>query len=490
MARLPTNLVAGQAGHVAHSNQAYEVANQYQTWKAPRMINVLDPPEVVTALAAVGNNSTDDYAALQAIFDFLKGSPANEYWVWFPFRNLSGTTARYLTSRPLRVWTNTRIVGPATIASHSSFDWVNHPYWEDPLYKPVGNPQPGDIGLIEMWNDVSGRGGVSRLFVDDIILDCNNQAGSLGLFSKLQQPAYTYKLRINRCDTGWQVWGQQSDHFMAEIIECNVGLYLGPDLNGLGTYGDPGTTCKFMSFYTLNIEQYSEAAVRMDCDGPNWIYSGHFEGLGDNVNAKVIDCREGAFSLMNGWATHGGNTNHVFVIGDKSPLPGLKDTTYAIKNFRMAQTNTGGQLMIDDKVRVYQRLVDLQRNIDSFETLFQNDTHHDYDAAVEWIGDEGGFVRIGGLKGGTSAPAGHSGAQFSTRANVGQDERQVRWYQSDGTLRGGVHQSGNLVLGSYTNANRPVATTVEAGTVIWNTDDAAINLSDGTVWRDAVGAAT
>lgn len=41
-----------------------------------------------------------------------------------------------------------------------------------------------------------------------------------------------------------------------------------------------------------------------------------------------------------------------------------------------------------------------------------------------------------------------------------------------------------------TDATRPSATLFFPGTGIWNTDDAAWNYSDGTNWRDAVGALT
>jgi hypothetical protein len=42
----------------------------------------------------------------------------------------------------------------------------------------------------------------------------------------------------------------------------------------------------------------------------------------------------------------------------------------------------------------------------------------------------------------------------------------------------------------YSNATRPAATTYSAGGQIFNTDDNAPNWSDGTNWRDAVGAIT
>ena len=41
-----------------------------------------------------------------------------------------------------------------------------------------------------------------------------------------------------------------------------------------------------------------------------------------------------------------------------------------------------------------------------------------------------------------------------------------------------------------TDATRPAATDFLPGTKVYNTDDAAYNFSDGTVWRDALGGLT
>ena len=41
---------------------------------------------------------------------------------------------------------------------------------------------------------------------------------------------------------------------------------------------------------------------------------------------------------------------------------------------------------------------------------------------------------------------------------------------------------------SFSNANRPSPTTIPAFTSIWNTDENALNWSDGTNWRDSTGA--
>lgn len=43
---------------------------------------------------------------------------------------------------------------------------------------------------------------------------------------------------------------------------------------------------------------------------------------------------------------------------------------------------------------------------------------------------------------------------------------------------------------AYSNATRPAATNFTRGTTIFNTDDNAPNVSDGTNWRDEMGNLT
>ncbi len=59
-------------------------------------------------------------------------------------------------------------------------------------------------------------------------------------------------------------------------------------------------------------------------------------------------------------------------------------------------------------------------------------------------------------------------------------------------LRGALDRTleASVKLDIFTNATRPDATVFPAGTVIFNSDDAAPNYSDGTIWRDAAGVAT
>jgi hypothetical protein len=51
-----------------------------------------------------------------------------------------------------------------------------------------------------------------------------------------------------------------------------------------------------------------------------------------------------------------------------------------------------------------------------------------------------------------------------------------------------INTSGDLILQSYTDSTRPDAGI--AGRVIFNTDDGAINVDDGTNWTDAAGTTT
>lgn len=53
-----------------------------------------------------------------------------------------------------------------------------------------------------------------------------------------------------------------------------------------------------------------------------------------------------------------------------------------------------------------------------------------------------------------------------------------------------VRFSGTLQMTVVDDSDRPAATAVPAGSVVWNSDDNAPNYSDGTNWRDAMGNLT
>jgi len=49
---------------------------------------------------------------------------------------------------------------------------------------------------------------------------------------------------------------------------------------------------------------------------------------------------------------------------------------------------------------------------------------------------------------------------------------------------------GGHVVGAYSNVGRPAASAFPIYSAIWNTDDQALNWTDGTNWRDAAGVIT
>lgn len=89
MALLPTNLTAGNSGHVSHSNQAYDKLNG--AWY-----------DVQADYGAVGNGTTDDTAAIQAAIDaaFTAGGGV----VYFP-------VASYKLTAALQVKNYVRLIG-------------------------------------------------------------------------------------------------------------------------------------------------------------------------------------------------------------------------------------------------------------------------------------------------------------------------------------------------------------------------------------------
>lgn len=88
--------------------------------------------------------------------------------------------------------------------------------------------------------------------------------------------------------------------------------------------------------------------------------------------------------------------------------------------------------------------------------------------------------------------------EFSRTALELDREIQLKQLLSDSdvTMTLAVEDSDSVATGfspvllSYTNALRPAATAIPALTMIWNSDDNAINLSDGSSWRDAAGNVT
>ena len=58
------------------------------------------------------------------------------------------------------------------------------------------------------------------------------------------------------------------------------------------------------------------------------------------------------------------------------------------------------------------------------------------------------------------------------------------------TAEGFTQAVKDTPLSTYSNGTRPDANSVPAGSMIFNTDDNAPNVSDGTNWRDMVGNLT
>lgn len=53
-----------------------------------------------------------------------------------------------------------------------------------------------------------------------------------------------------------------------------------------------------------------------------------------------------------------------------------------------------------------------------------------------------------------------------------------------------VRQGGLFALPNFSDSDRPGAGSVDPGTAIWNTDDAQLNISDGTNWTLPDGTTT
>lgn len=70
-------------------------------------------------------------------------------------------------------------------------------------------------------------------------------------------------------------------------------------------------------------------------------------------------------------------------------------------------------------------------------------------------------------------------------AGLGDDDH-TQYVLADGSRA----FTGGITPPSYTDGTRPTASTLPAGTMIWNTSDGAPNFATAGGWVDATGAAT
>lgn len=76
-----------------------------------------------------------------------------------------------------------------------------------------------------------------------------------------------------------------------------------------------------------------------------------------------------------------------------------------------------------------------------------------------------------------------------TETAVGTGERSLLWLGVGGSRRFSVDSDGVVRHRAFTTAGRPSASSVPAGSMIWNSTTKKPNYSDGTNWYDAAGVA-
>lgn len=83
-----------------------------------------------------------------------------------------------------------------------------------------------------------------------------------------------------------------------------------------------------------------------------------------------------------------------------------------------------------------------------------------------------------------------SGSITVTLSGVALTEALARSLEAPSVAMASLATVASPQLPVWANATRPGPTTVPAGYAIFNTDDAAINICDGTDWRDEAGSVT
>lgn len=431
---------------------------------------------------AVGDGITDDTTAIQAALDDLKRDHGEASpWLDFSQKRSDGNEPVYMISSPLKVWANCRLTGPAVIKASTSFDFA-----ATPQHKPTVSH-----GMLEGWQhpDVDDRYIIGRYWLKDLEVHCNNRPSSTGLIFNLQQPSYFLRVRVRAATSiGFRIKGQEAQLY--SIMLTNPGS-TGP---GQGNVGLLVEDCEFMSFFGLNVERY-DTHVRMNTTGshaPTWIYSAHHEvHVDEGFDPYVVyDVDKGVIDVQNAWITAGNPTSTSHIVRAGNSGNGAQDYAYKFRNVFVSGNSANTTI---------NALKDVGRNV----TL------------PYWNSGSGGTNRVGrhlniqakphsdssddaqfydvllDHNGGYAAYGRHNGAdRLRIKSNSGQSGASIAFEDSGGTERFKVEAGGHPVLPTYTNAGRPAANTVPAGTVIFNSDDNYTNASDGTNWRDPTGAVT
>lgn len=83
-----------------------------------------------------------------------------------------------------------------------------------------------------------------------------------------------------------------------------------------------------------------------------------------------------------------------------------------------------------------------------------------------------------------------AGDYVALQAQVSAGQVSYAWTSLPEYRTPGLYCASPIPLQIFTNVNRPLASTVDMGTMIFNSDDGAPNWSNGTVWIDSSGNET
>lgn len=425
MPTLPTDIVAGQAGHVGHSNELHAAFNASSG--AVDFVKRYDPPGIV--------GGTDETARLQAAIDDNVG----------PTIDLGGT---YDISAPLILPTGTRL-SRGVIRAMSTFDFTA-------TVNDGGDAQGDGVAMLMEQN-----GGfiysMGRLFLDRVTVSGMNRTGSRGILAALQQPSQWDRVRVEKClDYGVKLKGQQVAFYNMMVI----------DNPGIGVLLDDFS---FGRFFAFNAESNGVGLQGVGIDTE--FYGGHYE-----VNTYDFRLTGGNHWLFCG-ARHTTTGTRISYQIDSAAKMG-----YRIIRAHSAEATNAGVAIVDvARGRTHRWWEDFRGVIHDVDmmhtpssTSFTNPLGHIIES------QDGRRVRFGGRYAptmGIEAGSGVSGQPL------------VEYLDSTLTRRFNVDKTANAVLGVFSTATRPVAGSVPAGTVIINSDTNALNVHSGGIWRDAMGIA-
>lgn len=515
-------VVAGQSGHIDHSNLIHDALNGIDGYPAssdgplaefynmmmahfdgnrasPFFVNVQHPD-----FGANGrnNNTQNEAPALNEATSFASfgGISGPMRAVWLPATNSDGARARYYVDTPVKVYNGLTIWGyGARVAASPRFDFVTKFPTDPSTWTDM------EQGIVEGYNppaNVDGRLALGNYNMRGLLIEGLFITGSIGAIFNIQQPSTWHQVRINEVNRiGLLLAGQQgifhdlmitgpNPDFGASATHSMINLQLGmPDYV-------TDAPASFMWFYGSNFESAYRGVYQHRSNGANVFRDTHFEGVDSTNPADPAYCfyqERGQLVVDQAFWSLAPTTNH----GTFFHVDGTvgQDATYDIKDVFISggAPPNDNAVFLNDAIRGHLIRAwgntkftagdqeGIVRQVYQFIGASNADGTFPRKHVITIAHDEGGYTAFGSYNRETVDADQQS--LLRMRPGATQMGHLVSWYDKAGVERYVITADGMPRLPGYVVATKPSAVGREQ-IMIYDLDTNKVQVSDGSNWID------